>query len=224
MRRVINKGVTEAHLLSAAEALVAGGIPNLKLYFMVGLPTETQDDVAAIVGLTKKIKHVFLQSSRARKRIGEITVSLNCFIPKPFTPFQWVPMDDVRRLKNKIKQVKTGLKRVPNVRVHADLPRWAYVQALLARGDRKVAEILWSAVRNHGNWAHTFKTSSVNPDFYVYRERQASEIMPWDFIDHGFSKDYLRQEYRKAHDGRTSPPCRVETCRTCGVCGSKPPS
>jgi len=224
MRRVINKGVTEAHLLSAAEALVAGGIPNLKLYFMVGLPSETEDDVAAIVGLIKKIKHVFLQSSRARKRIGEITVSLNSFVPKPFTPFQWVPMDDVRRLKNKIKQVKTGLKRVANVRVHADLPRWAYIQALLTRGDRKVAEILRAAVHNQGNWAHTFKASAVNPDFYVYRQRQPTEIMPWDFIDHGLSKDYLLQEYRKALDGRTSPPCRVESCRACGICHPKPPS
>jgi hypothetical protein len=133
-------------------------------------------------------------------------------------------MEDVRRLKNKIKQVKTGLKRVANLRVHADLPRWAYIQALLARGDRKVAEILRSAVRNQGNWAHTFKTSAVNPDFYVYRQRPATEIMPWDFIDHGLSKDYLLQEYGKALDGRTSPPCQVETCRACGVCRPKSPS
>lgn len=223
MRQVINKGLTEDHLLAAAEALVASGIPNLKLYFMVGLPTETVDDVAAIVDLVKKTKHVFLKSSRARKRIGVITVSLNSFVPKPVTPFQWAPMADVGQLKKKIKQVKMGLKRVANVRVHSDLPRWAYVQALLARGDRQAAEILLSALDNQENWAHTFKTSARNPDFYVHRERHPDEILPWDFIDHGISKDYLLQEYRKALQGRTTPPCRVETCRACGVCRPQEP-
>jgi radical SAM superfamily enzyme YgiQ (UPF0313 family) len=222
MRRVVNKGLTQNRLLAAAEALVAGGIPNLKLYFMVGLPTETDDDVSAIVDLVKKTKHVFLQSSRARKRIGVITVSLNCFVPKPMTPFQWAPMAAVRDLKKKIKQVKAGLKRIANVRVHSDLPRWAYVQALLARGDRRVSAILRSAVANQENWAHTFKTLALNPDFYVHRERDPDEILPWDFIDHGISKAYLLKEYHKAGTGRTSPPCQVETCRACGVC--RPPA
>jgi radical SAM superfamily enzyme YgiQ (UPF0313 family) len=218
MRRVINKGITETHVLTAAEALVAGGIPNLKLYFMVGLPTETDEDVEAIVTLCKRIKHTFLKSSRARRHIGEITVSLNSFVPKPFTPFQWVPMEEVPRLKHKIKQVKTGLKRVANLRVHSDLPRWAYVQALLARGDRRVADLLAYAADHDGNWAQTFKVSAVNPDFHVYRERDPAEILPWDFIDHGVTKNYLLKEYQKARQARTSPPCRVETCRTCGVC------
>ncbi len=218
MRKVINKGITEEDVLNAAENLVAGGIPNLKLYFMIGLPTETMDDVEAIVLLCKQIKHRFLKSSRIRKRIGEITVSLSSFIPKPFTPFQWIPMDEVRSLKKKIKKIKDGLKRVANVRVHSDIPRWAYIQALLSSGDRKVAQILLLANQNRGNWPKTLKASPVNPDFYVHRERSLYELLPWDFIDHGINKSFLKQEYKRALQGKTSPPCPIESCNICGVC------
>ncbi len=218
MRKVINKGITEEDVLNAAENLVAGGIPNLKLYFMIGLPTETMDDVEAIVLLCKQIKHRFLKSSRIRKRIGEITVSLNSFIPKPFTPFQWIPMDEVRSLKKKIKKIKDGLKRVANVRVHSDIPRWAYIQALLSSGDRKVAQILLLANQNRGNWPKTLKASPVNPDFYVHRERSLNELLPWDFIDNGINKSFLKQEYKRALQGKTSPPCPIESCNICGVC------
>jgi radical SAM superfamily enzyme YgiQ (UPF0313 family) len=167
MRRVINKGITEEAILAAAESLVANNILNLKLYFMIGLPTETADDVDAIIRLCKKIKHGFLKSSRSQKRIGEITVSLNCFVPKPFTPFQWVAMDEVAALKKKIQKIKNELKKVPNLRIHSDMPRWAYIQALFSRGDRKVADILELAHTHNGNWAQTLKATSVNPDFYV---------------------------------------------------------
>lgn len=218
MRKVINKGITEEDVLNAAESLVAGGIPNLKLYFMIGLPTETMDDVEAIVLLCKQIKHRFLKSSRIRKRIGEITVSLSSFIPKPFTPFQWIPMDEVRSLKKKIKKIKDGLKRVANVRVHSDIPRWAYIQALMSSGDRKVAQILLLANQNRGNWPKTFKASPVNPDFYVHRERSLNELLPWDFIDNGINKSFLKQEYQRALQGKTSPPCPIESCNICGVC------
>ena len=222
MRNVINKGITEDHILGAAEALVAGGVPNLKLYFLIGLPTETLDDVNAIVTLCKQIKHRFLKSSRTRKQIGEITVSLNSFVPKPFTPFQWVSMNDTGLLKKKIKCVKDGLKRVANVRVHTDVPRWAYIQALLSRGDRKVAGILSLLNKNKGNWAQTLKESSLNSDFYVYRERDTKELLPWDFIDQGIKKTFLEKEYRKAREGRTSSPCPVQDCAKCGVCRENP--
>ncbi|MBW2603170.1 MAG: TIGR03960 family B12-binding radical SAM protein [Deltaproteobacteria bacterium] len=218
MRNVINKGISETEILDAAEQIVAAGIPNIKLYFMVGLPTETMDDVEAIVTLCKKIKHRFLKSSRAKKRMGEITLSLNSFVPKPFTPFQWVKMDDVHLLKEKIRKVKNGLKRVANVRVHADIPRWAYIQALLSRGDRKVAQLLSLVNKNQGNWPKTFKSSPINPDFYVLRERSMDELLPWDFIDHGIKKSFLKTEYKRALQGKSSPPCPMESCNICGVC------
>ncbi len=218
LRKVINKGITEDDILFAAENLVASGIPNLKLYFMVGLPTETMDDVEAIVSLCKQIKHKFLKSSRARKRIGEITVSLNSFVPKPFTPFQWVAMEDVRSLKHKIKTVKDGLKRVANMRIHADVPRWAYIQALLSRGNRKVAQILTLANQNRGNWPKSLKASSINPDFFVHRKHALDELLPWDFIDNGIKKSFLENEYKRAIQGKASPKCPMESCNTCGVC------
>jgi radical SAM family uncharacterized protein len=224
MRQVINKGVDETHVLAAAETLVAAGIPNLKVYFMIGLPTETDDDVAAIVDLVKRIKHRFLKTSRGKGRMGDITVSVSSFVPKPFTPFQWAAMDDVQTLKRKIRIIKTGLKRTANVRVHADVPRWAYVQALIARGDRKVADILLLAHHNQGNWPQTFKASAVNPHFYVHRDRDPDELFPWDFIDHGIDKAYLFKEYQRALAEKRSAPCPADpsTCRICGVCKDLP--
>jgi radical SAM superfamily enzyme YgiQ (UPF0313 family) len=222
MRRVINKGISEQDIVKAAEWLVKAGIPNLKLYFMVGLPGETMSDVESIVVLCKKIKHRFLKASRAMARLGQIIVSLSSFVPKPFTPFQWVPLEDVKRLKTKIKHVKDGLRRVANVRVNADMPKWAYIQALLSRGDRRTAELLVGVHKNQGNWAKTLKGSIINPDFYVYRERSLDEILPWDFVDHGINKAFLVEElveeYHKALREETSPQCHVGQCRACGVC------
>ena len=218
MRNVINKGISEDAILAAADALVASGIPNLKLYFMIGLPTETGDDVEAIIRLGKKIKHRFLKASRSRKRIGDITVSLNCFVPKPFTPFQWVAMAETVDLKKKIKKIRTDLSKVANLRVHADIPRWAYIQGLFSRGDRRVADILTMAHAYKGNWARTLKDVSINPDFYVLRERDLNERLPWDFIDQGIKRSYLQREYQRAMSARPSAACRVETCNICGVC------
>lgn len=198
MRRVINKGITEEDILNAAEVLVTGGIPNIKLYFMIGLPTETTEDVQAIVTLCRQIKNRFLQSSRARRHIGELTVSLNCFVPKAVTPFQWAPMDEIGALNKKIRLIRDGLRRVANVRVNADVPRRAYVQALLSRGDQKVARILLAAHGYHGNWPQTFRASSVDADFYVRRPRSADEVFPWDFIDCGVKKSFLKKEYMRA--------------------------
>jgi radical SAM superfamily enzyme YgiQ (UPF0313 family) len=198
LREVLNKGISEDDVLNAATALVENKIPNLRLYFMVGLPTETETDIDGIMTLCKRIKHRFLKSSRARKRIGEITVSLSCFVPKAHTPFQWVAMEEANQLKNKIKKIKAELRKVPNLRVHADVPRWAYIQALLSRGDRRVADVLSLAHANNGNWPQTLKTTPINPDFYVYRRRSSTELLPWEFIDHGIKKSFLWKEYQKA--------------------------
>jgi radical SAM superfamily enzyme YgiQ (UPF0313 family) len=218
MRRVINKGITEKDVLTAASMLVENGVPNLKLYFMIGLPGESEADIDAIIKLVKQIKHRFLTSSRARKQIGTITVSLNSFVPKPATPFQWAAMDDVRKLKGKIKKIKKELKKVANLRINSDIPRWAYIQAMFSRGDRRVADILLMAHANKGNWAQTLKTVHLNSDFYVLRERDPDETLPWDFIDHGIKKSFLQREYQRAKQELTTPACEVETCRMCGVC------
>lgn len=221
LRRVVNKGLKEETILEAAEKLVAAGIPNLKLYFMIGLPTETNDDIEAIVALVKKIKHRYLQSSRIKGYIGQITVSVSTFVPKPHTPFQWAAMDDIKSIKHKINIIKTGLKKVANVRVHADIPRWAYIQTFLSCGDRRVADLLKLSVKYHQNWPQTLKNSPVNADFFVYRERDRDELLPWDFIDIGIDKTFLWEEYQRALQAREGPTCPMEPnqCRLCGVCG-----
>ncbi len=218
LRRVINKGLTETDILAAAETLVAHGIPNLKLYFMTGLPTETEDDIAAIPVLVKHIKHLFLKISRSRRAIGTITVGVSCFVPKPFTPFQWTAMEEVPRLKAILRRIKNELGRVPNVRVHADVPRWAYVQALLSRGDRRTAEILARVHARQGNWPQALKQIPLNADFYVHRERALDEVFPWDFIDHGVSREFLEAEYLRALAGRPGSVCKEGGCRLCGAC------
>ena len=218
MRSVINKGMNESDILNAATVLIESGMLNLKLYFMVGLPTETIEDVEAIITLCKRIKHRFLKSSKTKGRIGTITVSLSSFVPKPFTPFQWAAMDGVRSLKEKIRKVKESLNKIPNIRVHADIPRWAFLQGVFALGDRRVADMLVAAHNNYGNWAKTLKESVINPSFYVHRDRPLNELLPWDFIDHGIRKSFLASEYRRALDGIPSPPCPIESCHICGVC------
>ena len=218
LRQVINKNLTEEQVLDAVTLVISTGIPNLRLYFMLGLPTETEEDVAAIVTLVKKIKHEQLAIARGQRRLGTITLSVSSFVPKPFTPFQWVPFCDLSVLKKRIKKLKGALGSVANVKVHADVPRWAYVQALLARGDRKLAPLLEIVSQKGGNWTQAIKAVNVNPEFYVYRERGRDELFPWDFIDHGVSKDYLWKEYQAALAGEATEPCDPDNCVACGVC------
>jgi radical SAM superfamily enzyme YgiQ (UPF0313 family) len=218
LRRVINKNLTEDEIINAVSAVVSAGIANVRLYFMVGLPTETEEDVQAIIELTKRVKHQQLAIGRGQQRLGTLTLSINSFVPKPSTPFQWAPFCDLSLLKRRLKKLKRALSGLANVRVHADVPRWAYIQALLARGDRRLAPLLVAVVKNGGNWAKAIKSVNVNPEFYVHRERQRQELFPWDFIDHGVSKDYLWHEYQLALDGQTTEPCEPDVCTRCGVC------
>ena len=218
MRVSINKGLSEKDILAAAAKLVAAGIPNLRLYFMIGLPFESMQDVDAIADLCKKIKDAFLESSRKKGRIGHITVSVNPFVPKPHTPFQWAPMDTVPSLKKKIKRIKKALSKVPNLTVQADAPRRAYIQALFSRGDRRVADILVAGRDNQWNWGRTFKSTGADPDFYVLRQREEREVFPWDFIDHGIRKSFLLAEYKRAQKGKKTRACDPQSCSLCGVC------
>ncbi len=206
MRRVIGKGFSETEVIRAAEILADREVQNYRLYFMVGLPWEEDEDVWAIVDLTKKIRHHIRKRSKGQKAAGRMVLSLNSFVPKPGTPFQWHPFEETRRLNQKIKAVKKGLAREPGVSVAADLPKWAYLQALLSRGDRRAGRILLTAHGYHWNWAQTFRAVDVNPDFYVYRPRSFEEILPWDFIDHGIPKEVLWRIYQQAQEeGRQGP-------------------
>jgi radical SAM superfamily enzyme YgiQ (UPF0313 family) len=217
LRQVLNKGLTQEDLARAALNLSLSGIPQLRLYFMVGLPTETLEDVAEIPRLVKFLSHRVVKESRGKKRLGLITLSLSSFVPKPFTPFQWAPFVEVAELKRRLKLVTREFHGVKEVRVHTDLPKWAYTQALLARGDRRVGDILLAA--QESGWNQALRKSPHNPDFFTLRERGQDELFPWDFIDHGLRKDYLWEEYQRGLAGKESPPCLPPVCERCGVCG-----
>ncbi|MDJ0722732.1 MAG: radical SAM protein [Desulfobacterales bacterium] len=219
LRRVINKGLEEEDILQAAHKLVRTGIPNLKLYFMTGLPTETGGDIEAIVALVRAIKGVFLDASRKMKRIGTITVNATPFVPKPSTPFQWTGMPPPRTIKKRLRLLRKGLQPIANVRFQHESVREAYLQALLARGDRRVGGLLRDHLRTGGRWSQTLKSATIDTDFFTLRERAVDELLPWDFIDTGVEKSFLWQEYQQALAARPSPPCPTDRdCQRCGAC------
>lgn len=219
LRRVINKGVTEQDILRAADMVFGSGIPNLKLYFILGLPTETQEDVEAIIALAEKVREIQLRHARPAGRIGRITLSVNSFVPKPFTPFQWEPMEAVESLNKKQRWLERSVKKIGNMNMIHDLPKWEYIQALLSRGDRRVGRLIKSAYDKGGDWKAAARELKMDTDFFVARKRSFDEPLPWDFIDIGVRKDYLIREYERALEGKYTPPCRVGSCKTCGVCG-----
>lgn len=198
LRSVIHKQISDAELLKAIDLIASSGIPNLKLYFMVGLPTETDEDILAIAELSKRLKHLMLVRGKDQRRLGRISLSINAFIPKPWTAFQWVPFEDVASLESKIKRIKQSLKGVANIRVTYELPKWAYLQAFLARADRRASGLLLLALDNDGNWRRAYRQWSLNPDFFVYRQRPLDEVFPWDHLEIGVKKERLIMEYRKA--------------------------
>lgn len=217
LRSVINKGIREEDILRASEIIFKNGIANLKLYFMIGLPTESMEDIQAIIDLTKKVHEIQLSICRQKDRLGLLTLSVNCFVPKPFTPFQWSEMEDIRILKDKINHLKKGLKGIGNINLIHDIPKWAHFQAFLSRGDKRVGKAL-KLIKDRGDWMRVSKEAGIDPEFYISRERTFDEILPWDFIDIGVRKDYLWEEYGMIKEGIETPPCMPEGCTRCGVC------
>ncbi|MBN1905417.1 MAG: radical SAM protein [Deltaproteobacteria bacterium] len=218
LRRVINKHLTHEQITNAVRMIAKAGKFSLRLYFLIGLPTETMDDVAAIYDLVKKIKHVMVVESKARGEIGQIRLSVNCFIPKPFTPFQWFPMEDTNSLKEKQKWLKKTFSKEGGVTVTFDVPKWAYLQTLLSMGDRRVGSILKKAHEYAGDFTRAFRDSELNTDFFVHRPKRIDETLPWDFIDHGIHKEFLIKEYKLALKETESDICNPGYCVRCGVC------
>jgi len=198
LRRMLKKGYAEEEILKSVDTLVENGLFQIKCYFLIGLPSETDEDVKAILLLAKRIRHQILMVSRDQKKRWRLILSINPFIPKPATPFQWVPLEGVGELKKKLKIIQRGIQGERGMRMIHDLPKWAYIQALLSRGDRRVGKILVAAHRTQGDWGQALRETPTNADFYVYRRRELDEIFPWDFIDHGISKERLKEEYLTA--------------------------
>ncbi len=229
MRKVINKNLTEAEILHAAEVMLGEGVGNLKFYFMIGLPEEHDEDVLAIADLVAKV----LERARARRtRIGSVTVSLNPFVPKPWTPFQWDPMQDARSIKHKVAILRARLTRLGQVELDAESPREAYFQTMVSRGDRRIGAILerleaagcdgagpiWHELVKIHREVEDGNSDLPDPDFFVTRHYADDELLPWDFIDHHIFKWFLLAERKKAHHEHQSPPCDVERCTVCGAC------
>ncbi|RLB35947.1 MAG: radical SAM protein [Deltaproteobacteria bacterium] len=218
LRKVINKHLTKDQIIDAVRMIARKGNFALRLYFLIGLPTETMGDVHQILDLVKSVKHSMVKESRTRGKIRQMKLSINCFVPKPFTPFQWMPLEQVGTLKEKQKWLRNSLRREGGIRVNFDLPKWAYIQCLLSVGDRRVSHILKLSHELDQNWTRAFQFSEINPDFFVYRPKSLEEALPWDFIEHGIRKKHLVQEYEMALKGQQSDICEVGSCRRCGVC------
>lgn len=198
LRRIINKSLSDEDLYRAAELISDSGINNLKLYFMIGLPFEKDDDVRHIGMLAKRIRHRIIKASRGRKTVPKIILNISPFIPKPHTPFQFSPFIELREFKRRIRIIENEVKSESNIIVHHDLAKWGYFQCLMSRGDRRVGMILEAAVDEECDFWKATRRVSINPDFYVYRELLEDEVLPWEIIDPGFSKGFLLEHWRRA--------------------------
>jgi radical SAM superfamily enzyme YgiQ (UPF0313 family) len=214
LRRVINKDLTNDQIVDIADMIFQRGILNLKLYMMIGLPTEEHEDIEAIVTLTERIRERMLEAARPRGRVGSIIVSLNAFVPKPQTPFQWEPIQPERELDQKIKYLTRTFKRIPNVEVRAMSSRIAQLQALLSLGDRRISEFILEADRT-GNWRQAMRSWTE----YSLRRRSLDDVLPWDVVDIGLTTEFMKREYQRAMAEKTTKPCpATDPCVRCGVC------
>ena len=227
LRDVINKNVTEENLKNAVHIAFAGGRTAVKLYFMNGLPTETDEDIEGIANLASEVIEEFFQTPGRPKKSPQVTVSVSCFIPKPFTPFQWLGMDELDELIRKQQYLKTKItdRRIKYNWHEAKVSR---LEGVFARGDRRLSKALleahkrgvcfdaWDECFDYDRWMEIFRDTGIDPSFYANRVFADDEILPWDMIDAGVTKKFLLREKKAALEGKTSPPCE-EKCLGCGA-------
>lgn len=233
VRQVINKGLIEKDIISAARRLAEAGLFKLKLYLMIGLPSETGDDLEEFLQLVRKIRKEIDPVGRKKGRLCEITVSVNSFVPKPWTPFQYHPfgvaqrLEDngtvtgetaVRAMKRKIRQLREGVKEVDNTRMNFDRPDHVLFQAVLARGDRRLAEVLLEIAASGISWRQALKKHGLSEELFATRQYDNESKMAWEIIDHSIDPGYLWKEYLRAFQCKETLPCDTEICRRCGVC------
>ncbi|HCL4602167.1 TIGR03960 family B12-binding radical SAM protein [Clostridium botulinum] len=228
MRDVINKGVTEENLMTSVKSAFEAGWSTIKLYFMLGLPYETLEDVIGIAELGQKVVQKYYEVPKeVRKKGLKVTVSTSIFVPKPFTPFQWAPQDTMEDVRKKIEAVRGAIKsKQITYNWHESLV--SYMEAIFARGDRRICDVLikafekgarfdgWNQYFDFNIWKEALEESNVDGDFYAYRQREYDEILPWDFVDTGVSKEFLMRENERAKKAEVTPDCR-QGCKNCGV-------
>ncbi len=216
LRRVINKSITDEHLYTSIKMAVAAGIPHIRLYIMIGLPFEEQSDIEEIVTLAENIKN-YMESLGSK---GKLTLSVNPFIPKPFTPFQWMSMLPMSEVEGKLKFITNGLKKRKNIEVLVESPKESYLQAILARGDRRLGAALLEAHERGGmkGLKYGMKANGLTQEHYLYRHwDEKNEILPWQLLDMGLNATYLGKELEEAKLEKFTAPCATG-CTRCGVC------
>ncbi|MCW6060716.1 TIGR03960 family B12-binding radical SAM protein [Clostridium sporogenes] len=228
MRDVINKGVTEENLMTSVKSAFEAGWSTIKLYFMLGLPYETLEDVMGIAELGQKVVGKYYEVPKEIRKKGlKVTVSTSIFVPKPFTPFQWAPQDTMEQVRKKIEALRGNIKsKQITYNWHESLV--SYMEAIFARGDRRLCDVLikafekgarfdgWNQYFDFNIWKEALEECNVDGDFYAYRQREYDEILPWDFVDTGVSKEFLMRENERAKKAEVTPDCR-QGCKNCGV-------
>ena len=215
LRRVINKGISEEHLQNAATLSAKSGIQHMRLYIMIGLPTETDEDIEAIVGLAERTQ-AHMEKVGCK---GRLTLSINPFIPKPFTPFQWMAMDNQKAVEKKLQYIKKALQKNRRIEVLVESPKEAYIQGVLARGDRRLGAVIAACAADRGSksFKSEMKAAGLDMDNMNYRERSFDEFLPWSHLDMGMQEGYLEMEWKRSIDEAYTPPC-AKGCKRCGVC------
>ena len=215
LRRVINKGISEEHLQNAATLSAKSGIQHMRLYIMIGLPTETDEDIEAIVGLAERTQ-AHMEKVGCK---GRLTLSINPFIPKPFTPFQWMAMDNQKAVEKKLQYIKKALQKNRRIEVLVESPKEAYIQGVLARGDRRLGAVIAACAADRGSksFKSEMKAAGLDMDNMNYRERSFDEFLPWSHLDMGMQEGYLEMEWQRSLDEAYTPPC-AKGCKRCGVC------
>jgi radical SAM superfamily enzyme YgiQ (UPF0313 family) len=219
LRRVINKNLTNDEIVQICGAVFDRGMLTVKLYLMVGLPTETDEDLEEMILLVTRIKDRMLEAGRRFGRVGKIIPSLNGFVPKPNTPFQWEAICDERELKRRLHWAGKNLARIPNVEVRSMSARIAHEQALFSSGDRRIARVIATAARLNGDIGAALRETQIDAQFHTSRCRSYEEILPWEIVDAGLSREFMQQEHERSHEARSTAPCpSVNQCTRCGVC------
>lgn len=216
LRRVINKGITNDDLRHAVTLAAGAGIPHIRLYIMVGLPTETEEDIDAIITMAEEVQ-AHMETVGCH---GRLTLSVNPFIPKPFTPFQWMPMTDKKIVTKRLQRLKKGLRKNRRIEVLVESPKEAYIQGVLARGDRRWSKAIAYAAERNGakSFLEACEELELSVEDELYRSRSECEPQPWNILDMGLRDDYLTEEWHRSTEEAYTAPC-CDGCRRCGVCG-----
>ena len=216
MRDVINKAATDDFIIEKCRFLTRKGILHLKIYSIIGLPHETDDDIEQFIHLIERVQEVYVDECRNLGRIGRVTISLSPLVPKPGTPFQYHPMEEVKSLKKKFSRLRKGLGKLPHLKLSFGSPNEAYLQTYLSRGDRSVHEFFKTFLSNGHDAKSALNKHSV--DSFVYRQYGKEDYLPWDIVDHGYRNGFLWDDYQRGLNAGRTPVCDTATCHVCGIC------